>query len=328
MGKALKVAIVCLFVLGTACSGPFNRKAPYTPREYKYPSQYVNVNGLTMCYIETGKGEKTILFIHGLGGSISNWEYNIDAFAAKYHVIAIDLPGHGNSDKPELPYSVKLDADYVYRFMKEKNIEKAVLVGHSMGGQIATLVSLAHPEMVEKLVLAAPSGADVYLPSTMKWFGERQYIRRAAMVAVGVSPASYPRFEMMMWRYLERDGKHNYATALVYDAHSHPTEEFLKAELKYDYDFIVSPEFPKFAEAYTKSAASIPVDFIRDELQNVKVPALIVWGRSDGIVPFENAVLFNDGIPVSMMALFPDCGHLSMVEQPDRFNRVVMEFVD
>jgi len=146
-------------------------------------------------------------------------------------------------------------------------------------------------------------------------------------VAVGISPASYSRFEKMMWRFLEKDGKHNYPTALVYDAHSHPAEEFLKSELKYNYDFIVSPEFPKFVRAYTLSSASIPVDFIREDLANVQATTLIVWGKNDGIVPFENAVLFNDSIPTSMMALFPECGHLAMIEQPERFNRVVMEFI-
>jgi len=327
MGKAWKVSLVLLVVLSMGCGGKDRRTVTYSPRDYKFTQKYIDVNGLKMSYIEEGVGGDTVVLVHGVGGSLNNWDYNIEAFAAKHRVIAVDLPGHGNSERPNIPYSVKLHMDYLYQFLKAKNINKATLVGHTMGGQIAVMLALKHPEMVERLVLIAPSGADVYLTSGLNWIGSRQYVRRSVTLASRVTSTHYNNYEKIVWTYMERDGKHGYATALVYDANSHPTNEFLKNEIKYYYDFMASPEFPKFVKAIRKSAVSIPRQFIREDLHKIKAPTLIIWGKEDGIMPFVNVTLFNDFIPTSMMSIFPKCGHMVMVEKPDRFNRIVLEFI-
>jgi len=330
MVKFCKVAVVLLAVVATACAGKVSVKSPkttYAPREYKFPQKYIDINGVKLSYVESGSGSETLLFVHGVGGSLNNWDYNLEYFSARFHVLALDLPGHGNSEKPNLPYSVKLHADFIYQFLKAKNVNKVTLIGHSMGGQAAIILQLKHPEMVKKLVLVAPSGADVYLTSGLNWIGSRSYVRRGVMTGSTISGAPYKGFEKAMWAYLKRDGKSGYPTALVYDAESYPTKEFLQGEIKYYYGLMNSDEFPSFVKAIGKSRISIPVQFVREDLHTVDAPTLIVWGKQDGVVPFENACLFNDLMLVSMMAIFPECGHMPMLEKPDRFNRVVLEFV-
>lgn len=338
MGKLFRVCVVLALsmALASACAakkaGKTAAKAEpksssYVAREYRFPQQYVEVNGLKLSYIEAGSGDKTILFVHGVGGSLNNWDYNFEFFASRYHTVALDLPGHGNSDKPDVNYSVKLHAEYIYGFMQAKGIQKAVIIGHSMGGQAAVLLQLAHPEAVEALVLVAPSGGDMYVTSGLNWIGSRQYVRRSVTTMSRIAGAPYKGFERVVWEYLQRDGKKGYVSSLVYDANSYPTKEYLQGEIKYYYSFMNSPEFPKFVKAIRKSGASIPADFIRDDLHKVTAPTLVVWGRFDGIIPFEGALIFNDLIPTSMMAIFPETGHMPMIEKPDRFNRVVLEFL-
>lgn len=328
MHKALKLAIVTTAVFAMGCGTVAKRSCPFTPRDYAAAQKYIDVNGLRMSYVEKGAGDETVLFIHGLGASVHTWKYNLDEFASRYHVVAVDLPGHGNSEMPDIPYSVNLHADFIYKFMQKKNIGKAIVVGHSVGGQAAVILALNHPEMVKKLVLVAPSGADVYMTGTFKWLTERQFVRRGAMVGLGPATGGKKRYDKIMWNWLERDGKHGYETALVYDAHSRPTEEWLQEELDYFYDFFVCPQFPDFWRAYLKTAASVPRQFVREKLHNLKVPALIIWGEEDGIIPLESVILFNKLIPVSMLAIFPETGHMPMVENPERFNKVVLEFIE
>ncbi len=328
MSKALKFTVVLLVVFAMGCGTVAKRSCPFTPRDYPAAQKYIDVEGLRMSYVEKGSGDETILLIHGLGASIHTWKYNLDAFASRYHTIALDLPGHGNSEMPDIPYSVNLHANYIYKFMQEKGIEKATVVGHSVGGQVAVILALNHPEVVEKLVLAAPSGADVYLTGTFKWFTERQFVRRGAFIGIGPATGGKKRFDKIMWKWLERDGKSGYSTALVYDAHSQPTEEWLQEELDYFYDFTVCPKFPDFWRAYIKTAASVPRQFVREKLNRVDTPTLILWGEADGIIPMESVILFNKLMPLSMMSIFPETGHMVMVEDPERFNRIALEFIE
>jgi len=328
MSRVLKFAIVISAVFAMGCGAVAKRSCPFTPRDYDAAQKYIDIEGLKMSYVEKGSGDKTVLFVHGLGASVHTWKYNLDAFASRYHVLAIDLPGHGNSEMPDIPYSVNLHANYIYKFMKKKNIRKATVVGHSVGGQAAVVMALNHPEMVEKLVLVAPSGADVYLTGTLKWLTERQFVRRGAMVGIGPATGSKKRYDRIMWHWLERDGKHGYETALVYDAHSEPTEQWLQEELDYFYDFFVCPKFPDFWRAYLKTAASVPRQFVREKLDGVTSPTLIIWGEADGIIPLESVILFNKLIPVSMLSVFPHAGHMPMVENPERFNKVALEFIE
>ena len=119
----------------------------------------VTIFGAKIRYLEAGDAAKpTVILLHGLGAQAETWQFNIPALAANYHVIAPDQVGFGKSDKPFLKYRVGTYADFLDKFMSELKIEKAHLVGNSMGGWVAGLMAIKYPNRVEKIVLADAAG--------------------------------------------------------------------------------------------------------------------------------------------------------------------------
>src|SRR5207247_2437827 len=119
--------------------------------------KFVTVFGAKIHYVEAGSGPVVIL-LHGLGGDASNWAQTIGPLAEKYRVIAPDQIGFGRSDKPFLSYRVGTLVDFLEGFYKEIKIERASLVGNSLGGWTAAAFTLAHPEKVDRLVLVDSAG--------------------------------------------------------------------------------------------------------------------------------------------------------------------------
>src|SRR5437899_2435301 len=113
----------------------------------------VTVFGANIHYVEAGDPAKpNVILLHGMGGNSANWALNIPALAANYHVIAPDQIGFGKSDKPMIKYRVGTYVDFLDKFMSETKIEKASLVGNSLGGWIAGLMAIKYPNRVEKIV--------------------------------------------------------------------------------------------------------------------------------------------------------------------------------
>src|ERR1700694_5889931 len=120
-------------------------------------SKQVEVFGQKIHYLEAGAGPNVIL-LHGLGGDASNWATTTPALASKFHVWAPDQIGFGASDKPLIHYRVTTLVDFLEGFCKKAGIDKATVVGNSLGGWTAMAFTLAHPERVEKLVLVDSAG--------------------------------------------------------------------------------------------------------------------------------------------------------------------------
>src|SRR5438034_5535054 len=118
---------------------------------------FVTVYGAKIHYAEAGNGNPVIL-IHGLADNVTIWEPVIPALAARFRVIALDQIGFGRSDKPLLNYRVSTLVDFLDGFLTELKIERASLVGNSLGGWVAAAYALAHPERVERLVLSDAAG--------------------------------------------------------------------------------------------------------------------------------------------------------------------------
>ena len=121
--------------------------------------QFVELDGLRVRYARKGAGDGVpVLFIHGFGGDLDNWLFNLDAVGEKAPVIALDLPGHGQST-PRLPgASIEALAGFVARFMDVIEVERAHLVGHSLGGAIAAQLALDHPQRVASVALIGSAG--------------------------------------------------------------------------------------------------------------------------------------------------------------------------
>jgi len=114
-----------------------------TPDHLSIHSRKVKISGVNVHFVEAGKGPP-ILFLHGLGGDWRDWSANLPAFAATYRVMAMDFPGFGESDKPEVQYSIEWLTDVVEKILQEQEIDGVNLVGHSMGGQMDLNVASRH----------------------------------------------------------------------------------------------------------------------------------------------------------------------------------------
>jgi len=147
-----KSFIVSLFLLVFSFSAFAQTIAP--PQE-----KTATVFGAKIQYTEAGDATNpTVVLLHGLGSSSVAWQFNIAALAAKYRVIVPDQIGFGKSDKPLLKYRVGTYVDFLDKFLSEIKVEKATLVGNSLGGWVAAWTAIKYPNRVEKIVLADAAG--------------------------------------------------------------------------------------------------------------------------------------------------------------------------
>jgi pimeloyl-ACP methyl ester carboxylesterase len=179
--KKLLIALFAFTFLFGGCSGYLYTDSPaleFKNLDYGFPTKSV-LNNPSISYIETGHGTQTIILVHGLASNAGFWRYNIPELAKSFHVIAIDLPGYGKSQKDFYSYSMSFFADQIKRLADELHIKKFIFVGHSMGGQIGITFALKYPQYLEKLVLASPAGFEEFQTGEGDWM-------RSVMTVSGV----------------------------------------------------------------------------------------------------------------------------------------------
>jgi pimeloyl-ACP methyl ester carboxylesterase len=249
----------------------------------------------------------TVLFVHGLSGSWQNWLENLPHFARTHRVVAIDLPGFGHSPLPRWAVSIESYGRLVHRFCEVLRIGACAIVGNSMGGFIAAEAAADRPDRFEKLVLVSAAGV-----SSARL--RRRPAETVARMATGAAP--------LLLRFQQRGMRRprlRYATfkGLV----QHP--ELLRRELLLE-EFHNGAGRPGFLPAIQGLVGYE----ILDQLDDVEVPTLIVWGRDDHVVPAQDAVQYGQHLQNSRTVIFDDTGHLPQLERPVRFNRVLETFLD
>jgi pimeloyl-ACP methyl ester carboxylesterase len=262
------------------------------------------VRGARVNYVEIGTGSP-IVFVHGLSGCWQNWLENIPFFARSHRVIAVDLPGFGSSELPNEEISIPGYGRFVDAFLEDINVERAAIVGNSMGGFIAAETAIATPHRVERLVLVSAAGG---LPIRVR---ERLGLG-ALRISYPLTPAVIGRRDTLMRRPRIRAAM--LATVVRYPARMCP-------ELVWE--VVAGAGKPGFLSATTALAG---YDF-RDRVPSIDDPTLIIWGRSDQIVPVRGADVYERLIPGARKVIFEKTGHLPMLERPPRFNRLVEEFL-
>jgi pimeloyl-ACP methyl ester carboxylesterase len=263
------------------------------------------VAGTRVNYVEMGSGPP-LVFVHGLAGCWQNWLENIPHFARTHRVIAVDLPGFGESELPLDDITIPGYGRFVDAFLGEIGVERAPLVGNSMGGFIVAEVAVSHPSRVDKLVLVSAAGL-ITVPDRQLALA----MRIAPLFHYGVARAIARREHWVRRRGLRR--------TFLYGVARHP--ELLQPELCYE--VASGGGKPGFLDAFN---AVLDYDF-RDRLSDVTRPTLIVWGRNDKIVPVGGAHEYERLIPGSRKVIFEDTGHVPMIERPHRFNRVLEDFL-
>lgn len=146
------------------------RLLPTTKKQFVTEHVYIYIGGSRLHYQVAGPLDAPpLVLIHGIGGNVNWWQENLPDFSQHFRTYALDLPGFGYSWRPKHPLSIESQAEFVKRWLDLLDLPKVSLVGHSMGGQIASRVAARWPERVEKLVLAAPSGLWVDLKERLQW---------------------------------------------------------------------------------------------------------------------------------------------------------------
>jgi pimeloyl-ACP methyl ester carboxylesterase len=261
--------------------------------------------------IELGSGPP-LVFIHGLIGRWTHWVEQLTEFASSHRVIAVDLPGFGDSPMPSESISVSLYARTIEKLLQELQISAATLVGHSMGGFTSVELAIGFPERVERLVLISPSGLSTYanprnlqLVAQMRRFTRIVNAYHARVAAHAELLARRPRL-----RLLE-------PTTSIVTRHSKRLPAPFVAE------FVRGLGAPGYIEGME---ANLNYDY-RDRLGEIACPTLIVWGNRDRVVSAKDADLYERLIPNARKEIFQDTGHMAMIERPAAFNALLEEFL-
>jgi pimeloyl-ACP methyl ester carboxylesterase len=266
------------------------------------------VHGARVNYVEIGDGPP-VVFVHGLAGCWQNWLENIPRFAASHRVVAVDLLGFGHSELPHEDISIPGYGRFMDAFLGQIGIERATLVGNSMGGFVAAETAISHPSRVEKLVLVSAAGG----PALRERNDPNQArVMRAARLFAPIAAAAIARREHLIRRPRLRK-------MLLYKIARYPD----RIEPELCYEVASGAGKPGFLDALQ---AILDYDF-EHRIPEITCPTLIVWGRNDEIVPVEDAYEYERLIPGASKVIFEETGHVPMLERPERFNELVEEFV-
>jgi pimeloyl-ACP methyl ester carboxylesterase len=294
---AAAVAGTILVARGEAPPQPPNQwwqRAGVQPR-------YTDLAGLRVRYVRRGGGPALIL-LHGLGSSIYTWADVIPALARDHDVVAGDLPGFGGSDIPE-DLSASVYPGTVLALMDRLGISRATLVGHSLGGAVATVLAARHPERVRRLVLVDSAGFNLE-PS------KRPLILRL----VGWAPVATAIDALPVRRWVLTRALHQ----VLHDP-TLVTPERVE-------EYLAPLARPGATEAVRSLLTHEPGFGLPALVSEVRVPTLIVWGRNDRWVPLADADRFAAAIPGSRKVVLEECGHVPQEERPAEIVHLLEEF--
>jgi 3-oxoadipate enol-lactonase len=254
------------------------------------------INQLQIHYQESGSGE-AILFLHGLGSCGQDWILQFPAFEIRFRVIAPDLRGHGQTDKPPGRVRVAHLASDVLGLLDTLTVERAHVVGLSLGGCVALLLALDAPQRVRSLTLVntfahlepGDPGHALMLVSRLALLGVRGLPAQAHFVAARMFPK--PEQEILRKLAAERIASNDMAT-------------------------------------YRRLMLAIGAFDVRNRLGQITCPTLVIAGDRDTTVPIHPKQFLAARIPGARLEIIADSGHATPIDQADVFNRLVLEFVE
>ena len=264
----------------------------------KYGFHYLKVDNLLIRYIDTKSKGKSVLLIHGLGGSIESWINNIDTLSAKQlRVIAVDLPGFGSSDKPQIDYTINFYTKFIAKFINYMKILSPVsIVGSSLGGHIAAEVAIHYYKIVCKLVLISPAGV---LPISFR--GTSALLKYTNILKA----RTVQEVKRALSSVDNNSVDENYAQ-IVYQKLSMPGAK--KA----------------FLSALRGSAHS---PRLNRRLHKIKADTLLIWGKEDRMIPVKFIEPFIKMKNCRLM-LLENCGHRPHIDKPEFFNNTIADFIN
>jgi len=286
--------------MAAACRAAPIPEAKWYPAGTSLEPKYVTVDGTRIRYVEMGTGP-AVVFLHGLGASIYTWRDIIGPVAAAgFHVVAFDNRGFGGSDRPKSGYRAGDYASLTVHFLDSLHLSDVVLVGHSMGGEIAGLATLRAPARVRGLVLIDAAGLGTHLPLLTR-------LARAPLVGRLVGG-------------LRGRGSVEKALRSTFGVPSRMTQE----EVDQYYAPVGTDDFGR-----TLAGVAREFDFtaLKGRIDSISVPTLVMWGSRDFWIPPGIGEEMAASLPRAAFVLVPGVGHDLPDEDPASLLKSLIAFL-
>lgn len=266
------------------------------------------IHGYRIYYQAAGSGRPLVL-IHGIGGSSINYAENIAGLATSFRVYAVDVPGHGRSEKPDIPYDVESAVPFIAAFIREVCGEPAALVGMSAGGLMCALTAAAHPELVTHLVLVSSAGLGRDLSMTLR------LLSLPVTWPVVASARPTPAGVRMSLRRIVHDPdclSEEMIARLCEDRARPGNVRAMLVALRSNVGVLGMKRWRRHLRS----------------LRRVGAPVMIIWGRQDRLIPVHHAYHAWRWLGKrARLHILDRCGHWPPYEHPTEFNRLVLDFV-
>lgn len=253
----------------------------------------VQVGAQSLCYLKRGEGKEAALLIHGFGGDLNNWLFNHEALADELAVYALDLRGHGGSSKPVGSGTLQEFVEDLRGFLDSLGLSKLHLVGHSMGGAVALQFALAYPGRVSSLALVASAGLGSEI--------DGEYIE--GFISAGRRKELLPQIEKLF-----ADRK------LV-------TRQLIENVLKFKRMDGAESSLRAIARQFCPDGHQAVV--LRDQMNALAMPACVIWGAEDRILPVAHARNLPGNLTVEILS---NSGHMVQMEAATKVNRIIAGF--
>jgi 3-oxoadipate enol-lactonase len=267
---------------------------------------FVTVAGRKLAYTEVSPPapQGTILLLTGLAAKRQGWYHQLEAFGRHYRTIALDHRDAGDSDLTPGPYRISDQAADAVAVVRALGVERLHLVGISMGGFISLELILRHPTLVDRLVLVAtsaggPGAAQPRRRLMLKYLASALLLARA-------EPGERSRrvYSMIMGRGYAR---------------RHPEEM--------DRIATIARYQPMSRAAFNRQLGAIRQHDVSQRLGEIRAPTLVIHGEDDPLVPVENGRHLARAIPGARLLIYPNTGHIPIIERAEMFNRDVLAFL-
>ena len=261
----------------------------------------IDAGGIETSYLEAGSGE-TVLMLHGSGPGVSalaNWQHNIPTLAQRFHVLAPDIVGFGTTERPEdIVYSLRTWTDHVWAFMDARGVEKARVIGNSLGGRIALQMATDQPDRIAKMVLMGTPGVGM-TPTE-------------GLAALRAYEPSHDAMRELLRNYFAVD------PAMI-------TDELV--QIRYEASIADGAYEAYRAMFFDPRHAGSDLGITEDEVRAIATPTLLIHGREDKVVALQVSVAMLGLLPNADLHVFSACGHWTQIERADEFSAVVSDYL-
>ena len=301
-------AILPLFACSSVKNGIYGLGLSYEYSRAGLDAKTIDMDGKSISLLESKRdpAKSTIILIHGLTVNKENWVRFSRYLTDSYHVVAIDLPGHGASFKDlNMRYDIDDQVRYLNEIIGKMNINQFHMAGNSMGGAISSLYAATYPEQVQSLLLIDSAGIYDYKCELNQIFDQ------------GINPfivTSTDEFDRLL--NLAMEDKSNLPPWPFIGIMADKAVENKTINEKLCSDFLPD-SFGGGEHKY---------DF-KEELKKITAPTLILWGKKDRILSIDNASIFEELIPHTRKVVFEEIGHMPMLEVPEESAQVYLDFL-